>query len=169
MIRGHRNLPLLLLQAREAAMAHFRPILKQFGLTDQQWRIARVLGESRDGLEPGQIADVCKILKPSLTGILARMAHMDLIERHRSKVDQRRQRVSLTAKGRALVDRALPLIERQYLLIEAHAGAGVLETAYRTVDELMQMLARPIPSALTETKRRPADPARPALRRTAVR
>jgi DNA-binding MarR family transcriptional regulator len=66
----HRNLPLLLLHAREAAMGHFRPILKHFGLTDQQWRILRTLSESGDGLEPGQIAETCKIQKPSLTGII---------------------------------------------------------------------------------------------------
>ena len=32
----HRNLPLLLLQAREAVIANFRPILNAHGLTEQQ-------------------------------------------------------------------------------------------------------------------------------------
>ena len=96
---SRRNLPLLLLHAREAALAHFRPILKRFGLTDQQWRVLRMLSEARDGLEPGQIAEACKIQKPSLTGILSRMAEMKLIDRDRSQLDQRRQRISLTASS----------------------------------------------------------------------
>ncbi len=33
----HRNLPRLLLQAREAVMAHRRPALRAHALSDQQW------------------------------------------------------------------------------------------------------------------------------------
>jgi hypothetical protein len=39
----HRNLPLLLLQARERVIARFRPILNAHGITEQQWRIVRAL------------------------------------------------------------------------------------------------------------------------------
>ena len=39
----HRNLPQLMLQAREALMAQFRPILNENGVTEQQWRIIRAL------------------------------------------------------------------------------------------------------------------------------
>jgi hypothetical protein len=42
----HRNLPRLLLQAREAVMAHTRPSLREHALSDQQWRVLRVLGEN---------------------------------------------------------------------------------------------------------------------------
>ena len=35
----HRNLPRLLLQAREAVMLHTRPSLRGQGLSDQQWRV----------------------------------------------------------------------------------------------------------------------------------
>ena len=137
---AHRNLPLLLLHAREAAMAQFRPILKRFQLTDQQWRIVRVLSESRDGLEPGQIAEACKIPKPSLTGILSRMAQTRLIDRDRSEVDQRRQRIVLTPKGRALVDRVMPFIDRQYRRIEQAIGADTLSEVYRTLDAVLVLL-----------------------------
>jgi len=139
---SRRNLPLLLLHAREAALAHFRPILKRFGLTDQQWRVLRMLSEARDGLEPGQIAEACKIQKPSLTGILSRMAEMKLIDRDRSQLDQRRQRISLTAKGSALVERMTPLIDRQYQRIESMVGVETLSDAYRTLDTVLALLSR---------------------------
>ncbi|MFN8954252.1 MAG: homoprotocatechuate degradation operon regulator HpaR, partial [Burkholderiales bacterium] len=42
---AHRNLPRLLLEAREAVMFHTRPSLREHGLSDQQWRVLRVLGE----------------------------------------------------------------------------------------------------------------------------
>ena len=42
----HDSLTIALLQAREAAMAHFRPIVKRHNLTEQQWRIVRILAEN---------------------------------------------------------------------------------------------------------------------------
>jgi homoprotocatechuate degradation regulator HpaR len=146
---SRRNLPLVLLHAREAAMGHFRPILKQHGLTDQQWRVVRVLGETAEPLEPGQIADSCKILGPSLTGILKRLAEMQLVRRDWSPVDQRRQRVSLTPKGRALVDRMTPLIDRQYQAIEDTVGREALDGIYETLDRMTELLQQDVPSAVT--------------------
>jgi len=33
-----KNLPMALLKARESVMAHFRPILREHDITEQQWR-----------------------------------------------------------------------------------------------------------------------------------
>jgi homoprotocatechuate degradation regulator HpaR len=151
-----RNLPLLLLHAREVAMGHFRPILKHFGLTDQQWRILRALSEADDELEPGHIAEACKIQKPSLTGIVARMVDMNWIDRHRSTIDQRRQMISLTPKGRALIERMTPLIDRQYRLIEESVGSGTLDAVYRSLDDALALLNRDIASVMADSApRRP--------------
>jgi homoprotocatechuate degradation regulator HpaR len=146
-----RNLPLLLLHAREAAMGHFRPILKHFGLTDQQWRILRALSEADDELEPGHIAEACKIQKPSLTGIVARMVDMNWIDRHWSTIDQRRQMISLTPRGRALIDRMTPLIDRQYRLIEESVGSGTLDAVYRSLDDVLALLNRDIASVMADS------------------
>lgn len=43
----HDSLTIALLQAREAAMAYFRPIVKRHNLTEQQWRIVRILADVR--------------------------------------------------------------------------------------------------------------------------
>ena len=37
------SLTLALLQAREATMTYFRPALNEMGLTEQQWRVIRIL------------------------------------------------------------------------------------------------------------------------------
>jgi homoprotocatechuate degradation regulator HpaR len=155
---SHRNLPLLLLHAREAAMSHFRPILKHFGLTDQQWRILRALSEAGDKLEPGQLAEECMIQKSSLTGILARMADLKWIDRHGSTVDQRRQLISLTAKGKALVDRMAPFVDRQYRLIADCVGDDTLNAIYRSLDTALVLLNREIASVLSEGAPRQTGP-----------
>lgn len=135
----HRNLPLLLLQAREGVIAHFRPILNAHGVTEQQWRIVRALLE-HGALEPRQIGSVCRISSPSLAGVLARMDDLGLVRRERLAEDQRRVRVSLTAKSRSLAATMAPQIEAVYAAIESHIGADFIDRFYATLDELIEML-----------------------------
>ncbi|MCG3188670.1 MAG: hypothetical protein LKCHEGNO_00795 [Burkholderiaceae bacterium] len=139
---AHRNLPMLLLRAREGVLAHFRPLLKAHGVTEQQWRIVRVLVE-RGPLEPRQLVGLCCISSPSLAGMLARMDDLGLVARERVGHDQRRVRVSLTAAGRRLAARMAPRIEAVYRDIEAHIGADFTARFYRTLDELIMMMDEP--------------------------
>jgi len=137
----HRNLPLLLLKAREEVIARFRPILNAHGVTDQQWRILRALAENDpQALEPRQLCDLCAILAPSLTGMLGRMEQMRLVTRKRADGDQRRIRVSLTAQGRTVVRRIAPRIEREYQALEAAIGKTLVRDAYAVLDRLREAL-----------------------------
>ena len=138
----HRNLPQLLLKARDALMSHFRPVLNHFGVTEQQWRILRALDE-HEQLEPRELCELCQILSPSMAGMLARMEEMGLVERSRMAADQRRVMVRLAEKGDRLVDAIAPLIERQYRLMEKAWGK-------RVVDDLSGALAGFIAAQATE-------------------
>jgi homoprotocatechuate degradation regulator HpaR len=139
---AHRNLPLLLLQAREAVIANFRPILNSHGLTEQQWRVLRALRDAGP-LEPRQIVGLCRISSPSLAGVLARMDELGLVRRERMAGDARRVRVSLTASSVALAARMAPLIEATYAGIEARIGASFIGRFYDTLDELITLLGAP--------------------------
>ncbi|KJK21663.1 MarR family transcriptional regulator [Burkholderiaceae bacterium 16] len=133
----HRNLPHLLLQARETLMAGFRPILRQHGMTEQQWRVVRTLSEQGE-MEPNQVADACLILSPSLTRMLSSMEEAGLILRSRSTTDQRRQLISLTDKCRAVIAEMEPLIDRRYEELEQMIGAERLGKVYGALDELLE-------------------------------
>jgi len=135
-IKLHRNLPLLLLKARETVLAHFRPILKYGGVTEQQWRIIRALHEATE-LEPRQICETAQILSPSLSGVLTRMEEMGLIKRKRIDTDQRRQLISLTPKSRALITKLAPLVEEQYRLFEEAMGPALVNDLYPVLDRLL--------------------------------
>lgn len=135
---SHRNLPRLLLQAREAVMAHNRPRLREHGLSDQQWRVLRVLGE-HGTVETGRVAREAFILGPSLTGVLTRMERDGLIRRERDPDDQRRTVVEATAKGRRLVDRLSSTVEAHYQWMEQALGKNKLGQLYRLLDELIQI------------------------------
>lgn len=134
----HRNLPRLLLQAREAVMAHTRPSLRQHGLSDQQWRVLRVLGE-HGVVETGRVAREAFILGPSLTGVLTRMERDGLIQRQRDPQDARSTVVQATDKGRRLVEKLSLTIEAHYLWMEKALGKDKLSQLYELLDTLIEL------------------------------
>jgi homoprotocatechuate degradation regulator HpaR len=135
----HRNLPLLLLQVRERVISHFRPILNAHGITEQQWRIVRVLLEA-PVLEPREIGELCSISSPSLVGVLSRMEQLGFVRRRRDESDQRRVRVSATARARELADSMAPKIEATYRHIETISGAKLMDRLEAVLDELLAAL-----------------------------
>jgi homoprotocatechuate degradation regulator HpaR len=135
----HRNLPLLLLKARERVIARFRPILNAHGITEQQWRIVRALIDTGP-LEPREIGELCHISSPSLAGVLSRMEDLGHVKRKRLDHDQRRVRVSLTPRSRALSARMAPQIEATYRDIETAIGVEFSTSFYRALDQLIEVL-----------------------------
>lgn len=135
---AHRNLPRLLLQARESVMAHTRPSLREHGLSDQQWRVLRVLGE-HGTVETGRVAREAYILGPSLTGVLARMERDGLVRRERDPADQRRTVVEATPKGHKLVEKLSRTIQAHYEWMEKSLGKQKLAQLYVLLDELIEL------------------------------
>lgn len=154
---AHRNLPLLLLQTRERLMGRFRPILNEHGVTEQQWRIIRALLDAGT-LEPREIGEICRISSPSLAGMLARMDDLRLVVRKRTAHDQRRVRVSLTARSRAIAARIAPRVEETYRDMEHQLGSELLSRLYRSLDEILAApAATPQPTAARATAWKPAE------------
>jgi len=120
------SLTLSLLQAREAAMAFFRPLLNQHGLTEQQWRVIRVLAENGQ-MESQQLAERTCILKPSLTGVLARLQRDGLIERHKPANDLRRVHVRLSEAGRRRFNAMQAEVAQHYRRIDEQFGAQKIQ------------------------------------------
>ena len=137
----HRNLPRLLLQARESVMGHTRPSLRAQGLSDQQWRVLRVLGELAhdSGVETGRVAKEAFLLGPSLTGVLTRMERDGLIERQRCPQDARRTVVRATAVGLAKVQALSRSIEAHYAWMEGQLGKTVLQDLYALLDQVIAL------------------------------
>jgi len=159
----HRNLPQLMLQAREALMAQFRPILNENGVTEQQWRIIRGL-LTHGPLEPRQLCELCQISSPSIVGVLLRLEEAGLVVRERMADDQRRIRVSLTSRSRGLGRRMIPAIEERYASIEKQAGIETLQQAYDALDALLARLGY----ASADAPDAEADPAPVSRRRPSV-
>ena len=115
------SVTLALLEAREALMTHFRPALNEIGVTEQQWRIIRILAQYGEQ-ESTHLAEKACILKPSLTGIIRRLMEMDLVGRRRGETDQRFVFIYLTEAGQDVFKTMSVEMEKRYQSIHAKIG-----------------------------------------------
>ncbi|WP_370400467.1 homoprotocatechuate degradation operon regulator HpaR [Sulfitobacter sp. JB4-11] len=98
-----RSLPIALIRAREGVMAPIRDMLSDTGITEQQWRVLRVLSEY-GALDTTTLADRASLLFPSLTRIATKMRAKGLITQTRDDVDRRRQFIAITPEGQKIID-----------------------------------------------------------------
>lgn len=131
----HVSINTSLVQARDALMTRFRPILNAAGVTDQQWRIIRLLAE-QGTLDFQDLAGQACILRPSLTGILTRLEKMGLVIRLKPSNDQRRVFLKLTEEGVALYDTTCAKVDACYDLIEAEMSREKLQQLQALLNEL---------------------------------
>lgn len=132
-----RSLPMTLLRAREVIMAHFRPMLARHDITEQQWRVLRVLAETGP-LEATELAGRASILPPSLTRIIKALEERRLITRNRVKDDGRRALLAITPSGVALIEDLAPERIAIYEAIEGRYGAEQYEQLLDMLESLIQ-------------------------------
>ena len=132
------SVTLALLEAREALMTHFRPALNDVGLTEQQWRIIRILSQFGE-LESTLLAEKACILKPSLTGIIRRLAEMDLVVRRRGDTDQRFVYIHLTQQGEEIFNTMSVEMEKRYQNIYHKIGDEKLKVLLDILKDLQKL------------------------------
>lgn len=107
------SLPMLLYRASDAVMPRFRRIFNESGITEQQWRILRVLAEA-EPLPMRDLAALCLLPPPSLAGIVDRLQKAGLVKRESSAGDRRRVLISLTESGMARYREIAPKVTAAY-------------------------------------------------------
>lgn len=131
----NRSIPIALSRAREAVMAHFRPLLTERGFTEQQWRVMRTLHESGP-LEATQLAEKSALLLPSLTRIVKALEQQEVIFRTRDQYDGRRALIHLSSANSELMDREAIRTEEAYATIETTFDADKTELLLNLLSEL---------------------------------
>lgn len=98
-----RSLPIALIRAREAVMSPIRDMLAETGITEQQWRVLRVLAE-QGPMDTSSLATRAALLFPSLTRIANTLREKQLVTQTRDTGDRRRQLVAITSAGQKLIN-----------------------------------------------------------------
>lgn len=134
-----RSLTIALLRARESVMARFRPLLHRNGLTEQQWRVIRVLAE-RSSCDASELAAASCILPASLSRILRTLQEAGILVFTPSDADSRRLVVTLTAAGRRQFQEIGIESESIYRQIEQDVGSDELAKILAGVNRLTSRL-----------------------------
>lgn len=125
-----RSLPMMLYRTLDAVMPRFRQIFNEFGLTEQQGRVLRVLWEQEE-IALGELARLSLLPTPSLVGIVDRLSSAGLVTRRRSDRDRRVVHLLATDKGQALQAEIMPRIAAAYAslkqAVDADAWRQVLD------------------------------------------
>ncbi|MBM1311508.1 homoprotocatechuate degradation operon regulator HpaR [Sulfitobacter mediterraneus] len=130
-----RSLPIALIRAREGVMAPIREMLSETGITEQQWRVLRVLAE-HGSLDTSTLADRASLLFPSLTRIATTLRNKGLITQTRDEVDRRRQLIEITEAGQKIIDDRAD----QAAQIVADFRAALGDDNYETLLDLLAQL-----------------------------
>ena len=116
-----RSLPIALMRSREKVMGPIRDMLKVSGITEQQWRVLRVLSES-GAQDLTQISLKASLLMPSLSRIIKKLREEGLIVSQTNDGDRRRQIVRIGTKGQKIIDDNLPQAMKIAEELQQHLG-----------------------------------------------
>lgn len=130
-----RSLPIALLRAREHVMGPIRAMLADVGITEQQWRVLRVLHESGPQ-EPTRIAQQACLLLPSLTRILQKLDQKNLVIREQDQFDRRKQIIQITPAGSTLIETNLATSVALVEKVRARMGSDRYEALLDLLNEL---------------------------------
>lgn len=84
-------------------MTPIRKMLSESGITEQQWRVLRVLAEYGP-LDSQTVAERSCLLLPSLTRIATTLRKKGLITQTKDETDRRRQFIEITSAGQQIID-----------------------------------------------------------------
>jgi homoprotocatechuate degradation regulator HpaR len=130
-----RSLPIALIRARERVMGPIREMLADAGVTEQQWRVLRVLDEAGP-LALAEIGRRAALQSPSVTRIVQGLEERGLVGRLRDTADRRRQTISLTEAGAEVIYDKIHESRRITAEIERRLGPEKHRRLLDLLDEL---------------------------------
>ena len=133
------TLPIRLLRARQAAVNQFQPIFRQYNVTEQQWRVLRMV-PSAGSMTAGELSKSIFVSMPSLSRIMQSLEKRHLIRRRSDRGDLRKTMISPTPAGQAMVAEAAIWSDTRYREIAEWFGRDRLQELQLLLDDLVQTL-----------------------------
>ena len=132
------------------------------------WTFLRILWEY-DGLTQRELSEQAGVMEPSTFSAIRAMEELGYVSRRQTPHNRKNVYVHLTAKGRALKAKLVPLAEEVNTIAVNGVAAGDIEATRRALLAMIANLARPLtrPSLrIPSLPRRSAGPRRGSARRT---
>jgi homoprotocatechuate degradation regulator HpaR len=133
-----RALPLALLRARETVMSPIRAVLKAHNMTDQQWRVLRVLHEN--GLmDAKELAKSACVLAPSLTRIIKHLEQQKMLARGVDGKDGRRVLLDILPLGSEFIESVTPEVQVIYQALSDKYGAQKMSDLLDLLHDVVEL------------------------------
>ena len=133
-----RSLPMMLHRTLDSIIPKYRTAFNEHGISEQQWRILRVLWEENISTT-SRLAKKTLLPAPSMVGFIDRMFAKGLLKRKRDTKDRRVVYVSLTDLGEALLQTLIPKIDNIYEQIISHCDSNSWSTMIDTMQTIIDM------------------------------
>ncbi|MGY8907828.1 homoprotocatechuate degradation operon regulator HpaR [Candidatus Njordibacter sp. Uisw_056] len=133
-----RALPLALLRARETVMSPIRRVLKNHDVTDQQWRVLRVLHEN-GVMDAKELAKSACVLAPSLTRIIKHLEQKNMLTRCADGKDGRRVLLAILPSGAALIESVTPEVQVIYQGLNDKYGAQKMSDLLDLLHDVVEL------------------------------
>jgi homoprotocatechuate degradation regulator HpaR len=127
---------MMLYRTLDTVMPRFRKIFSDFGITEQQWRVLRVLWE-HEAVTINCLAELTLIPAPSLVGIIDRLERDELVIRQRSLADRRKVNVVLIARGLELEDQVMPRVAAAYAGLKQSVDSATWDLVLEGLQEIV--------------------------------
>lgn len=103
----------LIRRLQQISVSIFAECMKSEGidLTSPQFAALAILDEN-PGIDQATLAGLIALDRPTIGGVVERLAAKGLVERKTSETDRRSKRLTLTAEGKDLVKRTQPTVLR---------------------------------------------------------
>ena len=151
MHRLESALPMILNQTLDQVMPPYRALFKRFDITEQQWRVLRVLW-SKDRVNSAELAARALIPAPSLVGVIDRLETKKLVTRVRSTEDRRVVYVSASSTGRKLEKKVTPHVEALHSSIKGAVTASEWNAMVKTLNKIGDaMCEQPVSDCSSQT------------------
>jgi homoprotocatechuate degradation regulator HpaR len=139
------TLPMILYRTLDAVMPVYRDLFARYDLTEQQWRVLRVIWmEGRS--TAAELSERTLLSAPSLVGIIDRLAKKQLVMRVRSVSDRREIHVIATNRGKTLQEEVIPQVET----IQARLRNAVSVREWAAMEKTLEKIAQSMNSAVAE-------------------
>lgn len=128
---------MMLHRTLDTIIPRYRVVFNQHNISEQQWRILRVLWEENH-CTTAQLSSKSLLPAPSMVGIIDRMVAKGLIVRERSEDDRRKIYVLLTPQGKRLQAQIAPQIDEVYESIVSQCDNEAWQTMITTLQQVIE-------------------------------
>ena len=137
---AERDLVTGVIQLANLFIRRLGPLFEKAKITPQQWAVLSALADEEGAVTLVALARRLMVTKQNMTGMIARLEQLGLADRSEDPNDLRSSRVTLTRRGRTLVDKLRPAYDEWIGGVGGAIGDRDLQALTRTVEKLIAQL-----------------------------